>query len=211
MNALDWIHGSMRLDGSTISREETETILKGGVVRSARLDDHVSVERYSGLIKATNDMLAMSYYINKKMLLAFHQKLTGDHQIGYRKENPVLLAYNYNPPHPSEIEEQMELVMNWFYSGGMEANPVLRAACLHLRIIEVYPFDTFSEAVARAAMYYCLMENGLPPFEISMREQEYNVAIMAYLKTEDPQPFYMEVERGLYNKMEVLTRLTQEG
>jgi len=57
-------------------------------------------------------------------------------------------------------------------------------------------------------MYYFLMEKGFPPFEIEMREHEYNIAIMQYLKEENILPFYEEIERCLFKKMEVMTRLT---
>jgi len=210
LNTLDWIHSSMRLDGSVLSRPETEIILKGGFIESANLNDHVLIERYADLIQAANDMLAIESSINKEMIRTFWQKLSGAGEASYRKENPVLVSMNYNPPHPSEIEEQMDILMNWFYSDDMESNPILKAACLHLIIIEVYPFDTFSEATARAAMYYYLMENGFPAFEIRMKEQEYNIAVMEYLKRENPGPFCREVENSLFNKMELLVQLTAQ-
>jgi len=210
LNALDWIHSSMRLDGSVLTRPETEKIMKGGFVDAASVNDHMLVERYSDMLRTANDMLAMEFSLNKEMILTFWQKLSGAVETLYRKENPVLVSMNYNPPHPSEIEDQMEILMNWFYSGDMESNPILKAACLHLRIIEIYPFDIYAEATARAAMYYYLMENGLPPFEIRMKEQEYNIAVMEYLKRDNPEPFYQEVERSLFNKMEILIQLTAQ-
>ena len=208
LNKLDWIHSSMRLDGSIISRPEAEKILRGGFVAEASLDDHVLIERYSDLINTANDMLAMSNTLNREMISAFSQKLAGKPDDTYRRGNPVLLSIGYNPPHPSEIDEQMEILMNWFYSDDMEENPVLKAACLHSRLIEVYPFETYSEAAARAAMYFYLMEKGYPAFEIRMKENEYNLALIEYLKKENIEPFYREIERCIFNKMEVLIQLT---
>jgi len=208
INMLEWIHSSMRLDGSALSRPETEAILKGGFVESASLLDHALIDRYCELILTANDMLDMSYELTKEMISLFHQRLTGEKGTGYRKDNPVLVSLNDNPPHPSEIEEQMGILMNWFYSGDMESNQLHKAVCLHHRLIEIYPFEAYSEAVARAAMYYYLMTKGFPPFEIEMRDYEYNIAVIEYLKRENPQPFYAEVEKSLFSKMEVLTQLT---
>jgi Fic family protein len=211
MNLLDWIQSSMRLDGSTLGRAEIRMILNGEYIRDASLTDHVLVERYKELIKSANDMLAMSYTLNKEMILGFHQKLMGDGASRYRTMNPVLVSLNHNPPHPSEIQEQMELLMNWFYSDDMEKTPLMKAVCLHLRLIEIYPFDKYSEAIARSSMYYYLMEKGLCPFEIKMTDQEYNIAVIQYLQREDIEPFYMEAEKSLLNKMEVLVQLTMGG
>ena len=208
INMLDWIHSSMRLDGSAISRAETEKILGGGFVEEASVDAHVLVERYSDMIDTANNRLAMSDTLTKEMIAGFQQKLSGGSGPCFRRENPVLLSIGHNPPHPSEIEEQMELLMNWFYSDDMETNPLLKASCIHLRLIEIYPFDTYSEAVSRAAMYYYLMEKGYPPFEIRMKEQEYNLAVIEYLKRENAESFYREVERGVFNKMDFLMQLT---
>jgi len=207
LNMLDWIHSSLRLDGSLLARPETEKILKGSFIENASLNDHILIERYGDLVKSAENKLAMSYNLNKDMISSFNKILTGGDS-SYRRENPILVSLSYNPPHPSEIEEQMDILMNWFYSSDMEMNPVRKAACLHLRIIEIYPFEEFSEATARAAMYYYLMENGFPPFEIRMKEQEYNMAVTEYLKRENAELFCLEAERSLLSKMEILIQLT---
>ena len=209
LDRTDWVYSSMRLDGSALAKHQVERILKGEFIESANLNEHVVIEKHHSLFKACNDMLALSCSLNKEMILSFAQKLTEDTGACYRKENPVLVSLSYNPPHPSEIEEQMDILMNWFYSDDMETNPVLKAACLHNRIIEIYPFDLYSEAIARAAMYYFLMERGYHPFELNLSEQEYNTAIAEYLKNESSESFYSAVERGVYNKMEVLMQLTE--
>ncbi|MCL1983523.1 MAG: Fic family protein [Clostridiales bacterium] len=210
MDMADWIHSSMRLDGSVLSRHDVETILKGELVAEASLSEHLLVEKYSSLFKAVQSSLAISSSLSREMIFSFHRMLAGEGATCYRKGNPVLLAINYNPPHPSEIEEQMDILMGWFYSADMEPDPITKAVCLHHRIIEIYPFDEHTEAVARAAMYYFLLENRYPVFEISMSEQEYNRALMEYLKKENLQPFCLEVERSLLNKMELLIQLTAQ-
>ena len=204
----DWIHSSMRLDGSVLSRQEVEKMLKGELALGASLSEHLAIERYGDLFKSTESSLAMSSCLSKEMILSFHRRLAGGAGTGYRKGNPVLLSIDHNPPHPSEIEEQMNILMSWFYSSDMGGDPVLKAVCLHHRIIEIYPFDEYSAAVARAAMYYFLMEKGYPVFEISMSEQKYNLSVIEYLKKENPQPFYEEVANSLLKKMELLIQLT---
>jgi len=208
LNMIDWVYSSMRMDGSILTKSQVERILKGAFIQDASLNEHAVIERHRHLFNAFNDMLGMSYSLNKKMILSFAQKLTENDNVRYRRENPVLVSLNYNPPHPSEIQEQMEFLMNWFYSDDMESNPILKAATLHHRIIEIYPFESCSEAVARAAMYYFLMEKGYPTFELGLSEREYNISIMEYLKKENVGPFYKAIEHSLFNKMEVLMQLT---
>lgn len=210
INRVDWIYSSMRLDGSALTRGEVEIIMKGGFIESANLNEHALIEKYCSLCKTADNNLSMSSSLNMEMILNFQQKLSGSSTSGYRKDNPVLAHLNYIPPHPTEIEEQMGLLMDWFYSKDedMERDPILKAVSLHNRIIEVYPFDVFSEATARAAMYYYLLEKGYPTFEINMSKQEYENAIAEYIQRENLEPLRAAAERGIFNKMEVLMWLT---
>ena len=116
----------------------------------------------------------------------------------------------YNPPHPSEIEEQMDILFQWLGEADFQSNPILRAAYLHNKLIEIYPFETHSEAVARMAMYYELIRNGYPPIMLNLSESEYYSAIKSYLKKEEIQPLYEPLERGIYNKLEIMMQLTAD-
>jgi len=209
LDALDWIYCSMKLAGSAFTRSQVEYVLKGGFIHDISLNDHALIERHRHLYNSAANMLEMSFSLNKKMLFTFAKKLMDTEDISYRKSNLVIDAFNYNPPHPQEIDEQMEFLMNWFYSDDMDTNPILKAACLHHKIIEVYPFDSCSEAVARAAMCYYLMENGYHAFELNISQREYNMSITEYLKNEDIMPFYKVVEANLMNKTEILMEITK--
>ena len=212
MNRVDWIYSSMRLDGSKLKRDEVEIIMNGGFIESANLNEHTVIEKYNDMYRAAADNLALSSSLNREMILCFHRLLSGSAATDFRRGQPVLESFKYVPPHPADVEEQMSILMNWFYSENEETerDPILKAVCLHHRIIEVYPFDEYSEATARAAMYYYLMEKGLPAFEINMSKQEYENAVAEYLARENAEPFRTAVERGLFNKMEVLMQLTAQ-
>jgi Fic family protein len=211
LNMSDWICSSLRLDGGVLTKSQIQKILKGELLIDVALSLHALVENHCNVYNAACDMLEMSHSLNTKGLISFARKLTGDKNLGYRKTNPVLVALDYNPPHPAEIEEQMELLMVWFHSDDLDFNPLKKAAILHHRIIEIYPFESVSEAVARAAMYYFLMENGYHPFEITLSEREYNLAITQYLKKENVEPFYNAIAQNIFHKMEVLIQLTAKN
>jgi Fic family protein len=208
LNKSDWICSSLRMDGSSLTKAQIEKIMKGEFFEDQPLSFHAQIDRYNNLFKASRRMLEMSFSFNKDLLLTFARILSGDDSIQYRRSNPVLLSLNYNPPHPSEIAEQIDILMTWFFSDDMEENKLRKAACLHHRIIEIYPFESVSEEVARAAMYYYLMENDYHPFDLNLSEVEYNVAVTEYLKNANVEPFYIAIEQSLLTKMEVLMQLT---
>jgi hypothetical protein len=43
-----------------------------------------------------------------------------------------------------------------------------------------------------------------------MSEQEYNICIMDFFRTDDIRPFYKVMERAVYNKLEVILQITAE-
>ena len=130
----------------------------------------------------------------------------------YRRNNPVLLEWGYNPPHFNEIEEQMDILFHWLATerGGInpDINPIMRAVMLHNKLVEIYPFGAHSASMARAAMLCLLMEAGLPPIRLDFSEQEYNEAIVLYLKREDCSPLYETVEKGVFSQLSLMIQLT---
>ena len=49
-------------------------------------------------------------------------------------------------------------------------------------MIRIYPYDEFSEIIARAAMEYELLYSGKPMCPLTLQETEYNCALTEYLK-----------------------------
>lgn len=85
----------------------------------------------------------------------------------------------------------MELLFTWLHSGASQTNPIEKAAYLHNKIIEIYPYKTDSEAIARIAAQYHLIQNGFPPILWNISEQEYYDAIRLYLRKKKSSPSTM--------------------
>lgn len=210
LNLVDWIYTAMRLDGSSIAKTNVQRILKGEFLINVSVKDHSLVGIYQNAIRFAYDMAELDIDLNEPYLFRFYQILAEPLKQEYRRTNPVLFMLEYNPPHPSEIEEQMDILFQWLGEADFQSNPILRAAYLHNKLVEIYPFETHSEAVARMAMYYELIRNGYPPAMLSLSESEYYAAIKSYLKKEEIQPLYEPLERGIYNKLEIMMQLTAD-
>ncbi len=207
---LDWIYSSHKLDGANLNKSDVGRIIKGEFLTDISVKDHSVISNYIDTINIVFDMVEMGYYLNQKYMFRLYKSLTGESEGEYRKSNPVLRMIGYNPPHFKEIDEQMEMLFHWLHSNEYQTNPIEKAAFLHNRIIEIYPFRTSSEAMARIAAQYYLMISGLPPILWNISEQEYYDSIRLYLKNEEIQPIYNVLERGVYNKLEIMMQLTSE-
>jgi len=203
----DWIYSSLHLDGSAISKQDVIKIMKGEFVVSVNLMEHSQIRNYMEAIRRIYLLEGMKNELDEKLLIQIFKVLFPEESEIYRTNNPVLLELCYNPPHFKEIEEQMELLFGWM-NEEMMSNPIRKAAYLHNKIIEIYPFGSHSASMARMALLYDLIQHGFPPISLAMSESQYNDALCHYLKTEDIEPFYQAVERGVYNQLEVMLQLT---
>lgn len=210
INTTDWIYSSLRLDGIGLSKTSVERIIKGDIIADISISNHVAVGSYIEAIKELYAMADMSIYLNEKYLFKLYQILAKPQVPEYRKSNPVLLMLSYNPPHFKEIGEQMQLLFHWLHSDRQQSNPIEKAAFLHNKIIEIYPFETHTEAIARMTAQYHLICSGFPPILWNINEQEYYDATRIYLKKEDIRPIYDVLERGVFNKLEIMMQLTAE-
>lgn len=210
MNQLDWIHSSLRLDGYSVNRESVGQILAGGFLVNQSINLHAAVSSLQQTIRLFAHMADMEMDLNEAAIQKVYQVMEQSSEVGYRKNNPILRMLNYNPPHFKEVDEQMSILVQWLHRDQSHINPIETAARFHNKLMEIYPFESGTEALARSLAQYQLIRNGLPPIQWNQSEQEYYDAIQVYLKNEDIQPIYDVLERGVYNKLEVMMQLTAD-
>ena len=210
MDRIDWIYSSLRLDGSPLRRTEAERIIKGEFLIDVPVSEHAAIGNFSDTLRLLYDMAGMNISLDEKYLYKIHASLTNEETEEYRRNNPVLRMISYNPPHFNAIEEQLTILFRWLSSDTSEMNPMEKAAYLHNKLIEIYPFENGSEATARAAAQYLLITEGFPPILWNISEQEYYDAIRLYLKNEEIAPIREVLERGVYNKLDVMLQLTSD-
>ncbi|QHI71324.1 Fic family protein [Aminipila terrae] len=212
MDLCELLYTSLHLDGSIIKKEQIKPILAGKVVAEATLNDHMAIENYINTLSVMENFIDLKSDISLKIMEDLHNVSCGVTETLWRKSNPVLYTLDYNPPHWQDVKEKIEEFIKWTYRADeeLEGNKLLKAAYLHNKIIEIYPFEYNCESTARLIMYYSLLRDGYPVFELRLSETEYNTSILEYLKHRKIEPFYKAVERGIYNKLDVLLQITEE-
>lgn len=210
MELCDLVYTLLRLDGSDVTKDQVNHILEGELIIKATVNDHIAIKKYIEVLLFMDDLLAMDSEISCRILEQFHEILCEGEGIKLRTSNPTLYTFDYNPPHWKEVDDLLKALIRWTYEEVSEDNQILKAAYLHHKLIEIYPFEEYSESIARLILYYSLMREGYPIFELRLSESEYNVAVMKYLQDKDVQPFYRALERSIYNKLEILLQLTSE-
>lgn len=217
----DWICMNLRLEGSELTKEDVSSVIDGGCLRDVAISDYMLIDRTRRLRKLIYDGCARGEKLSKATLdriyaIASDAKsvnsglgLEGtDLSVDYRKTNPVIIQLSYNPPLPQEIREQMDLLFRWLYQKKDFFEVIKNAAHLHNRIIEIYPYPSCNEMVARTAMFYYLVQEGLPICNLLYSESEYNKTIVEYLRKENIDKLNEQLVRGIFNKLDLIMQVT---
>lgn len=208
LEIVDFVSTMLRLDGSVLTRKEVEAIIDGEKVPRSTINEHMMVERLIDALNTMDDFLEMKDELSVKVIEDLHDIITGGEEGSWRHSNVPAYTFDYMPPDFSEIKDRMKKLYIELYSEeGKKYDPILKAALMHCNLISIYPFRHSTETTARAAMYYYLKTQGIPVFDLRVTEQEYNTAVMDFLKKGDIRGFYNMLVRNVYNKLEVLSQL----
>lgn len=224
LDMTDVIYTSAKLEGSLLTREIITEMMKGSFFPNVSLADHTKVQRYTEVVTELYSMAQMKMGISQSVISHIFERVIGVPQAELRDENPVIYEWDYNPPHPKKITTKLAMLVNWIDRDGevyesmnpMEttdlqeepSNFVLRAAYIHNRMLEIFPFKEGNAEIARFVMYYYLIGKGYPVFEIIMSDREYNEAIATYLNSGNIGPLYNGLMKSLTAKMDLLMTLT---
>lgn len=212
MEFCELIYTTLHLDGSIVSKDQVGRILDGEFVVEATIKDHLAIGNYIETLLFMENLIEIESDVSLKIIEDIHDVSNGAEGPIWRRSNPILYTLDYNPPHWQEVREKMEEFIKWTYNADeqLEENKILKSAYLHNKLIEIYPFEHNSEVTARMVMYYSLMRDGYPIFELRLSESEYNTLVLDYLKNQNIEPFYKAVERGVFNKLDVMLQITAE-
>lgn len=205
---LDLIFGCLLLDGIFLSKGDILKIIRGEYVVALSINDHVLIRNYCDAYALLNEMHQFQYELDEKGLIKLYKVFTKSNQEIYRSANPILHTIDYNPPHFKAIDEQMKVLFDFMRETKLTMNPILRAAYLHNKLIEIYPFESNNFETARFALEYELMLNGLPIIMLDFKEQDYFDHIRRYIKTENVEPFYNSILAMIIKKQEFLLSIT---
>jgi hypothetical protein len=114
---------------------------------------------------------------------------------------------DYTPPHYSEIPERLETLFISLHSRDYRGDYIRSAVELHDGIIKIYPFEEKSEALARAALQYELLQHGLPTISFGLSEQVYNKMVSIAIKTDEHDALYESILLAIDKKLVLLLDL----
>lgn len=164
--AIEYTYESNRIEGNTLTLQETELVVNEGVTVSGKsMREHLEAINHAEAIDYIKDFAKNQVEISERTVKEIHALVLHgiDRENAGRYRNvPVMISGStHMPPQPYLIEKQMEDFMRTF--SDMEArntHPVLTAAYLHDELVRIHPFIDGNGRTSRLLMNLYLLRNG---------------------------------------------------
>ena len=207
----EWIYTVFKFKGESLSLFQIGEILKGEISYDLSLSKHVLINNLKDLVPYLKNSATFGYEADLKLSNKILEVLKGDRDNPFRRDNPVIIELSHNPPHPQNIKEQLEILFNWLNTQEKSENPIETACLFHHRFVEIYPYIEENETVALCFLYYLIMKEGFPPFEILLSENEYNNMLSSYFQGGSIELFYNRILKSLLARLEIMISLTERN
>ncbi len=206
---LEWNYHSNAIEGNKLTYGETYTFLMHGLTAKGKpLKDHLDIKGHNeailfltSLVKDDRDLTQADIRELHKMILVEPyqnpaqtidgQWISKTIQIGQYKNQPNNVKTQTGEMHyfasPDDVPMLMQQLVEWFNMARHNAkiHPSVLAAFVHHRFVAIHPFDDGNGRLARILMNLLLMQQGLPPAAVKLKERtDYYAALSQADKNE---------------------------
>lgn len=207
---LEWNYHSNALEGNMLSLGETRAFLLEGITAQGKpFKDYLDIKGHDEAIDYLIGFLRNDESLTEVDIRRLHEILlvgpyyvdakAPDGNIGRRKVEPG--RYKRHPNHvetvtgkihyyatPEETPARMKDLMEWYHEqdDGEELHPVIVAALLHHRFVEIHPFDDGNGRMARLLTNLSLMKHSYPP--VLIRKEDRGEYFLALAEADEGDP-----------------------
>ena len=204
LDIVDFAFSNLNLDGSIITRAGVMSILEGNVIDNAPVKEHRLIELHNKLLFRMEDRIEMKMEVDISIIEDLYKIICDNSSIAYRTGNPILYHLDFVPDEYTHVRQALIDSIKQVDRRDFAGDFCLKAAAYHLEIIKAYPFDTYSEMLARTILQYELIRSGLFTLPINIGEQKYNSIISESLITGNPEGFAQVIRDSALAKLDFL-------
>ncbi len=180
--SIDFTYNTNAIEGSTITREETEDIIKNKISPNKPLSDVLETVSHSEVfLKALNEKNRLT----ERVILNWHQGLFRETKpdIAGKVRDYLVRVGDYRAPDWQDIPTLLKGFFSWYSKNGKTMHPVELAARAHYRFGKIHPFGDGNGRVGRLIISYILKKGRypLPIIDYKKRKSYYH----ALKKTEN--------------------------
>jgi Fic family protein len=192
-----YTYESNRIEGNTLSLAETALILEQGLTIGGKsLREHLEATGHAQAIEYIRRMADNKEPLTDWSLRNIHQLVLGgtDRKNAgvYRSVDVGIAGSTHAPPPHYLVAERMQAFFDFYEGEKSILHPVLLAATLHQRLVNIHPFVDGNGRTARLLMNLVLLKNGFPvaniPGDSDHRRLYYDTLETAHV-LENSEPF----------------------
>lgn len=147
---LEYISESNRLNGSSLTFEETKSVINEGfTIPGKSMQEHLEAVNFQEAIAYIKDLNQKKVPVNQKDFLVVHNIILR----GIKQE------YSGKFKNDSLVIKEMNLFFDWFESNKKQIHPILLASEAHLKIMTICPFESGNVQLANLLMNWILLQN----------------------------------------------------
>ncbi len=147
---LEFIFNSILLNGNSLTLEETKSVINDGITISEKsMEEHLEAINFHETLNYIKDLAQKKIALSEKELLSIHNLIFKGIKIentGKYKNDPLILR-------------EMNLLINWYETHKNNLHPLILASEIHLRIIDINPFENGNLQIAYIIMNWILIQN----------------------------------------------------
>lgn len=211
----DWLKANIKISGSSMTDNQIEMMACDEICLNLPVSEHVRARRISDLLEDMYGFIRMQRSLDLNLIDCMYRIISGTETYrSYRKRSTLLREIEYTPPMPSEIPQKMQQlaseIINAGDTGRFSEKVFENAALIHNRIVEIcpYPYNESNKLLARAAASYYLMCKGFPAVTVNLKEQEYNSAIVNYIKKGNSCDMVNAWIQAVHERIKLMIQLT---
>lgn len=190
--ALHFTYDTNRIEGSTLSLDDTRHLLERGITPATKpITDVLETQAHAALVRR---LVERPEPVDLAHLLRWHKELFGQTKpeiAGRLRDYQVrILGSRHIPPTALEVRPMMLELIRWTKRSAETVHPVQLAGEFHFRFENIHPFGDGNGRIGRLALNAVLQGGGFPMINISyLRRGGYYHALEASSVAGDSRPF----------------------
>lgn len=168
--AIEFTYHSNAIEGSTITLDETEDLIKRKISPNKSLKDVQETINHVGVfLEALNEKK-----LSLKVLLKWHLRLFQETKpdIAGRLRDYLVRVGGYVAPDWQDLNDFLKEFLNWYHKSEKLMNPVELAAKTHYRFEKTHPFGDGNGRVGRLIIAHILKKKRYPLLIIEYKKRK---------------------------------------
>ncbi|XP_036027814.1 protein adenylyltransferase FICD [Onychomys torridus] len=209
------IYHTVAIEGNTLTLSEIRHILETRyAVPGKSLEEQNEVIGMHAAMKYINTTLVSRIgSVTIDDMLEIHRRVLGyvdPVEAGRFRRTQVLVGHHI-PPHPRDVEKQMQEFTQWLNSeDAMNLHPVEFAALAHYKLVYIHPFIDGNGRTSRLLMNLILMQAGYPPITIRKEQRSEYYHVLEVANEGDVRPFIRFIAKCTEVTLDTLLLATTE-